>query len=296
MKKSLMKITLTSLTMIVIGTSGMTFANESMKNKTASPEAEKPKMEMMAQASTNRMEIEGTLDLLNAEKVALHKTLTDLETQHHAAKEIGDQALMTSLETSIQSIKDEITLKHEAIDAAMGSLKKAVHKEFSSDVIMKNMKLKAEFAKNLPSVQVLELETIIAKGHKFNFNAPPVMKGENILMPVRAMAEAVGAELTWDAATKTATLTKASKIIKIHLDTNEVHVDGVKVEMTEAAFSMKGNMYVPLHFIANEFGFDVTWHKALKIAELTHKAPVTTPVTEESKAASEETTDEAHQH
>lgn len=86
---------------------------------------------------------------------------------------------------------------------------------------------------------------------------------------------------------------KDAKTIEIHLNSNEVHVNGVKAEIVIPAMSMKGNMYVPISFIANEFGLDFTWHKDIKMGELTHKSTsVTTPVDQ----ATQTPVGEVHKH
>lgn len=299
MKKGLSKILTATLSVVLIGSMGttsLTFANENMKMNSPKTETTVTNASMMAEASAKRAEIEATLKVLELEKDALHATLLELEAKHHTAKEAGDTTLMASLETSITALKNDITLKHDAINSALAQLKKAIHEEFSADSMMKKMKFKAEIEKNMPELTVLELESVFAQGHKFNFNVPPVMKEERIMMPVRAIAEAVGAEIVWDLQSKTVTLTKDDKVIKIHLNTKEVHVNDVKVELTDAAFSLKGNMYVPLDFIAKEFGFDITWHEALKMSELTHRKGQAVSAPTEVKNTDEPKTDDEHEH
>lgn len=288
MKNRMNKIALKSTAFVLLGAmslSSITFANEEMKKGMTTEPTTKPAMEMMAKASTDRLGIETLIMTLKTEKQVLVDALAAFELQHHAATAANDLTLIATIEASIATTKAEIALKDEAIMTAMTSLKNAVHREFPSDVVMKNMKLKAEINKMYPGMQVLDMESIVATGHKFNFNAPPVMKDDHILMPVKTMAEAFGATVAWNAETRTVTLVKDAKTIEIHLNSNEVHVNGVKAEIVIPAMSMKGNMYVPISFIANEFGLDFTWHKDIKMGELTHKStPVTTPVDSATQA------------
>jgi len=260
-------------TIVLIGTMGLSslsFASEGMNKNANAP--------MMASAIEDRIKFETEIDTLIMQKTTMASTLTDLEAKHHIAKEAGDLTSLTAIEESMKQLKADMLLNDAAVHTSMKSLKKAVHKGFSSDQLMNNMKLKKELATMDPSMKILSMESITASGHNFKFMAPPVMKDEHILVPIKTMAEAFGATVEWNSLDKTVTLTKDSKIIVFNVGSKEVFVDGVKAELVIPATSMKGNMYIPLNFIAKEFGMDIDWHADIEFAKLSHtkKAMLTT--------------------
>lgn len=252
-------------TIVLIGTMGLSslsFASEGMKMDANAP--------MMASAIENRIKLETEIDTLIMQKNTMTTTLTELEAKHHVAKEAGDLTTLAALEETMKQLKAEMSLNDAAVHTSMKSLKKAVHKGFSSEQLMNNMKLKKELAKMDPTMKILSMESISAAGHDFKFMAPPVMKDEHILVPIKTMAEAFGATVVWNSVDKTVTLTKDSKIIVFNVGSKEVTVDGVKAELVMPTTSMKGNMYIPLNFIAKEFGMDIDWHADIEFAKLSH--------------------------
>lgn len=281
-------------TIVLIGTMGLSslsFASEGMKMDANAP--------MMASAIENRIKLETEIDTLIMQKTTMTTTLTELETKHHVAKEAGDLTTLAALEETMKQLKAEMSLNDAAVHTSMKSLKKAVHKGFSSEQLMNNMKLKKELAKMDPAMKILSMESISATGHNFKFMAPPVMKDEHILVPIKTMAEAFGATVVWNSVDKSVTLTKDNKIIVFNVGSKEVLVDGVKAELVIPATSMKGNMYIPLNFIAKEFGMDIDWHADIEFAKLSHtkKAMLTTdPAATTTPGASTGTTDPAHVH
>lgn len=291
------KLIAKAATFVLIGavsTTGMTFANADMKKEMMPAETKPATSAMMPSATEERATLETSLEGLKAELVTLNDALKALEIQHHAAKEANDTALMATLDTSIATTKAQITAKNAEIMSTMKKLKKAVHKEFSMEALKSSMKFKSTLMTAAPNHTALGLESVIAKGHKFNFNTNPLMVDDQVLVPLRAMADAFGATVTWDEATKTVTLVKDTKTIEIHQDSKEVHVNGVKAELNHNAMRVNGTMYIPLHFIAAEFGFDVTWHAELKMAELTHKNAAAS--TEAATPSGDGTTAEPHKH
>jgi len=301
------KLIAKAATFVLIGavsTTGMTFANADMKKEMMPTETKAPTSTMMPSATEERASLEATIEGFKVELLTLNDALKALESQHHAAKEANDTALMATHEASIATTKEQITAKTTEIMSTMKKLKKAVHKEFSMEALKSSMTFKSKLMTAAPNHTALGLESVIAKGHKFNFSTSPLMVDDQVLVPLRAMADAFGATVTWDEVTKTVTLVKESKTIEIHQDSKEVHVNGVKAELNHNAMRVNGTMYIPLYFIAAEFGFDVTWHAELKMAELTHKkvAASTEATTTDSTAteaaapSGDNATQAPHQH
>lgn len=100
---------------------------------------------------------------------------------------------------------------------------------------------------------------VFINGEEMLTDVPPVVKYNRTLIPVRALMTALGAQVTWDQATKTITVIKGSIKIVLKLDSNIVLVNGKEVKIDVPASSYNGRTVIPLRFIAELFGQDVEW-------------------------------------
>ena len=110
---------------------------------------------------------------------------------------------------------------------------------------------------------------VLINGQELKSALPPVIKGDKMLIPVRAVTNALGAVVSWDETTRTATITKtvtdpatgtqSTITIKIELDSNIVLVNGQEVQIDAPAELNNESTYVPLRFIAETFKQKVEW-------------------------------------
>lgn len=99
-------------------------------------------------------------------------------------------------------------------------------------------------------------------GEKNNRNAkkadlPPVIKAGGIVIPVKAVTKAFGANLTWDQENQVVTITKGDVTIVINLKTKVATVNGKEVPMKDSSKTNNGT-FVPLQFIAKNLGIDLS--------------------------------------
>jgi hypothetical protein len=74
-----------------------------------------------------------------------------------------------------------------------------------------------------------------------------VIENESTLVPVRFIAEALGADVSWEAATETAVIVLDGKTLRIT-------VGQMAAGMTTPAVNRNGNILVPLRFVGEAFG------------------------------------------
>lgn len=86
--------------------------------------------------------------------------------------------------------------------------------------------------------------------------APMVVKGRT-LVPLRFVADSLGADVGWDNVTKTVTITLDGQILSIK-------IGELAPEMDAAAVLVKGRTMLPLRFIAEYFGADVIFDNTTK--------------------------------
>ncbi|AGB18615.1 copper amine oxidase N-terminal domain-containing protein [Thermoanaerobacterium thermosaccharolyticum] len=98
-----------------------------------------------------------------------------------------------------------------------------------------------------------------AKGKEIKFDIPPVIKSGTTLIPVRAVVESLGANVNWDAASNTVTITKGDKTIVFDLNNSKVYVNGTEVTISMPAMEISNRTFVPLRFIAESLGVKINY-------------------------------------
>lgn len=89
---------------------------------------------------------------------------------------------------------------------------------------------------------------------------PPVIKDDRTLVPMRAIFEALGAEVSWDENTKTATGTKDGKDVSVTISENSININGEKKEIDVPAQIIGGRTMVPVRAISEAFDCSVQWN------------------------------------
>lgn len=100
-------------------------------------------------------------------------------------------------------------------------------------------------------------------------DAAPIIRNTRMMLPVRFVAENLGADVGWDGVTSTATLTTDSVKIEITIGKNEAVVNGQKVALDAPAFIENNRTYLPVHFVAEKLGASVLWDAETSTATLT---------------------------
>jgi len=92
----------------------------------------------------------------------------------------------------------------------------------------------------------------------------PIMENSRTLVPMRAIFEALGAEVEWDDANKTAIATKNDITISLKIDENIAYINNEPVELDVPAKIKNSRTLVPVRFIAESLNADVAWDDALR--------------------------------
>ncbi len=87
----------------------------------------------------------------------------------------------------------------------------------------------------------------------------PVIRNERTMLPIRFVAEALGADVAWDDDADKVTITKGDVVIEIFIGQPFALVNGNPVQLDAAAFIENGRTYLPLRFVAEVLGATVLW-------------------------------------
>jgi len=104
----------------------------------------------------------------------------------------------------------------------------------------------------------------------YELDVAPYIKEGYTMVPLRFVAEAFGAKVGWDDATKTATIDFAGQNMKVVIGSTEAVVDGEAVTMPLPAEIVNSRTMVPVRFISEAFGFTVKWDDNTKVITITY--------------------------
>ena len=90
-------------------------------------------------------------------------------------------------------------------------------------------------------------------------DTPPTIVDGRTLVPVRAIFEAIGATVTWDGATSTATGVRGDTTVVIQINNTTAYVNGEARVLDVPAQLINERTMVPARFISEAMGCDVTW-------------------------------------
>ena len=101
-------------------------------------------------------------------------------------------------------------------------------------------------------------------GEKIYSDVPPYIKDGRTLAPVRAILEALGMEVGWNAETRTVIATKGETTISVSIDSDIAYVNGVEKKLDVPAEITNGRTFVPVRFFAESLDMNVEWDAMTK--------------------------------
>ena len=100
------------------------------------------------------------------------------------------------------------------------------------------------------------------------FEQPPITESDRTLVPMRFLFEQLGAEVTWDGTTETATAVRANKAVAFSIDNTTATVNGAAATMDVPARLVGDKTMVPLRFLSEELGYTVEWDEETRMATI----------------------------
>jgi hypothetical protein len=142
-------------------------------------------------------------------------------------------------------------------------MKKRVSKitlSLATMLIMSALSVPASAAQNV---------SVSVDGENVQLDNAPVIENNRTLVPFRAVLEKIGAEVLWDANTKTVTCTLDGNSVSIEIGADNMTVNGTAVALDVPAKIIASRTYVPLRAISEGLGTQVTWDADTKTVEIT---------------------------
>ena len=95
-------------------------------------------------------------------------------------------------------------------------------------------------------------------------DAKPYIKNGRVMVPLRTVSNALGANTEWNEADRSATVTKDERQIYIKANDSKAYVNGYEEALDSSAEIKNDRIFVPLRFISEIFNSDVKWESTLR--------------------------------
>ncbi len=151
--------------------------------------------------------------------------------------------------------------KGDSVIAQSGSKQRAVM------AIMDKTEFYAEAEKILSGS---ESTLYIKVGDTFlGFDTEPILEADRTLIPLRYMFEFMGAEVSWNQETETATVSQNGISIDVTIDSTTAYVNGEAFELDVPARLINDRTMIPLRFLSENLGYRVKWEESTDIITIT---------------------------
>lgn len=116
---------------------------------------------------------------------------------------------------------------------------------------------------------------VVLDGQTLSFDVQPVMENDRTLVPLRAIFEALGADVQWDNRTQTVTATKDGTEVKLVIG-GHAYKNGATVALDVPAKLVNDRTMVPLRFVSEALGAAVNWYGATETIYIASPGALTT--------------------
>lgn len=103
--------------------------------------------------------------------------------------------------------------------------------------------------------------SIFLNDSKLVFDTLPLIENGRTMVPMRAIFEALGAQVKWDERSKSVTCVKDDKKIVLTIGSNQAIFDSGSYTLETAPKIVNGRTLVPLRFVSESLGTEVLWNE-----------------------------------
>ncbi|NGM83246.1 copper amine oxidase N-terminal domain-containing protein [Paenibacillus sp. 7124] len=103
---------------------------------------------------------------------------------------------------------------------------------------------------------------LYVNGEQPDAGSAPVLQGGTTLVPFRAIAEELGAKVTWNKQKQSVTITRGGIAVKLVIGSKTAYVNGKKVALQTAPAVVNGTTVVPVRFVSESLKATVKWEAA----------------------------------
>ncbi|MHB2021165.1 MAG: stalk domain-containing protein [Candidatus Xenobia bacterium] len=117
---------------------------------------------------------------------------------------------------------------------------------------------------------------VTVNGTPVVFDQPPAMVSGSVMVPMRGVFNRLGADVVWDAPTRTIRATHGDTVIQLQLGAPTATINGQQRPLSTPAMEIGGRTMVPLRFVSEALGAEVKWDPATRTVAISTTAPAVT--------------------
>lgn len=102
---------------------------------------------------------------------------------------------------------------------------------------------------------------LIIEGKQVEADVPPMISNGRTMVPLRVVAEKMGAEVQWDQESQTATIVQAQKSVKLQLNNKRASINNKSVQLDTPPQIVNQRMLLPLRFVGEALGSTIGWEQ-----------------------------------
>ncbi len=101
---------------------------------------------------------------------------------------------------------------------------------------------------------------VVVDGQVISMDQAPVIQQGRTLAPMRAIAQSLGAQVSWDPTTQAVTATLGNRTVQFTIGSNDYTVNGQQQTLDVPASIVGGRTMLPVRAFAEAFGQQVQWN------------------------------------
>ena len=110
--------------------------------------------------------------------------------------------------------------------------------------------------------------SVFINDERLKFDVPPAIINDRTMVPMRAIFSALGATVTWDEKTKTATGVLGKSDVKITIGNDYLLKNNEKISLDSPAIIISDRTLVPIRAIAESLDCKVEWYSETQTVEI----------------------------
>lgn len=124
---------------------------------------------------------------------------------------------------------------------------------------------------------------LFLNGKQLITEVAPRIINDNTVVPVRVIAEQLGAKVLWNESARKVKVQQGNTTINLQIDNPDVEVNGSKAKLEVPPTIVEGNTLLPLRFVSEHLGVKVSWDELTRSVFLFKSDKAVVPPPTESK-------------